>query len=55
MKRSEVRLDSGRTIQLVSMLSVVWFQDDYAFPLSAEADTAIAALAWDSLAREEEL
>jgi hypothetical protein len=33
-----------------SDLTMIWFQDDYAFPLSADAERAIIAVDWDGLA-----
>ena len=37
-----------------AQLTVIWFQDDYAFPLSPEAEAAIVSLDWDRLADEQE-
>jgi len=36
-----------------TLLTVIWFQDDYAFPLSPEAASSIAAINWDKVARRE--
>ena len=36
-------------------LTVIWFQDDYAFPISLEAERALVALDWEKLAKEQEL
>jgi hypothetical protein len=36
-------------------LTVIWFQDDYAFPISPEAERALVALDWENLAKEQEL
>jgi hypothetical protein len=38
----------------VSDLTVIWFQDDYAFPMSDEAESAILALDWGSVATDGE-
>ncbi|APR82099.1 Hypothetical protein A7982_07448 [Minicystis rosea] len=35
-----------------SALTVIWFQDDYAFPLSEEAEQAIRNLDWEKWARD---
>jgi hypothetical protein len=37
-----------------SDLTVIWFQDDYAFPLSAEAEQSIMAIDWAKLARDDQ-
>ena len=37
-----------------SDLTVIWFQDDYAFPLSGEAEQAIVAIDWTTLASDQE-
>lgn len=37
-----------------SDLTIIWFQEDYAFPLSPEADLAIVGVDWDTLARDGE-
>jgi hypothetical protein len=36
-------------------LTVIWFQDDYAFPLGKDAEAALLALDWETLAIEEEI
>jgi hypothetical protein len=36
-----------------SKLTVLWYQDDYAFPLSAHAAQAIRAIDWETLAHDE--
>lgn len=36
-------------------LTVIWFQDDYAFPISPESEQALVALDWETLAKEQEL
>ena len=35
-----------------SDLTIIWFQDDYAFPVSPDAERAIVAVEWDKLARD---
>jgi hypothetical protein len=35
-----------------SDLTIIWFQDDYAFPLSPEVERAIVTVDWDALARD---
>jgi len=35
-----------------SGLTVIWFQDEYAFPLSEDAERAIHTLDWQRLASE---
>lgn len=35
-------------------LTVIWYQDDYAFPISADARAAIEALDWDTLSDQQE-
>jgi hypothetical protein len=37
-----------------SSLTIIWFQDDYAFPISNEAMQAIRAIDWDSAALDQE-
>jgi len=37
-----------------SGLTVIWFQDEYAFPLSEDAERAIHTLDWQRLASEGE-
>jgi hypothetical protein len=48
-------VSSGRDPVHVTCLTVIWFQDGYAFPLSSEAATAIRALDWETLAAQHEL
>jgi hypothetical protein len=48
-------VSSGRDPVHVTCLTVIWFQDGYAFPLSSEASTAIRALDWETLAAQHEL
>jgi hypothetical protein len=37
-----------------SDLTVIWFQDDYAFPLSEEVERQIYAIDWTALAHDDE-
>jgi hypothetical protein len=37
-----------------SELTVIWFQEDYAFPLSEEAHLAITSIDWDARAEDHE-
>jgi hypothetical protein len=37
-----------------SALTVIWFQDDYAFPIDAEVERAIIAIDWDRCAIDRE-
>jgi hypothetical protein len=37
-----------------SALTIIWFQDDYAFPISPDVERAIHAVDWDRLARDDE-
>ena len=37
-----------------SDLTIIWFQNDYAFPLDLETERAIAAVDWKTLARDGE-
>lgn len=45
---------SGSSVLYHTHLTVIWFQDDYAFPLAAPIESALLALDWDRLAVEEE-
>jgi len=38
-----------------SDLTIIWFQDDFAFPPSEEIQRQISAVNWNSLARDREL
>ncbi len=44
----------GRDVMYLTRLTVIWFQDDYAFPLGDAARAAIVALDWDAHAEEQE-
>jgi hypothetical protein len=35
-----------------SDLTIIWFQDEYAFPISPDVERAILAVDWDRLARD---
>jgi hypothetical protein len=37
-----------------SDLTVIWFQDDFAFPLAPDSERAILTMDWDALARDRE-
>ncbi len=37
-----------------SDLTIIWFQDDYAFPISPDVERAILAVDWDRLARDDD-
>ena len=44
----------GRDVRFFTSLTIIWFQDDYAFPLSEDARAALHALDWDAHAIESE-
>lgn len=46
-------VSEGRDVLTFTQLTVIWFQDDFAFPMSDDARAAIAALDWDALAEEQ--
>ena len=37
-----------------SALTIIWFQDDYAFPISPDVERAIVAVDWERLARDDD-
>jgi hypothetical protein len=45
----------GKTWDYRSSLTVIWFQDEYAFPLDASVESALLALDWDRLAAQSEI
>jgi hypothetical protein len=48
-------VSTGRDPTFETTLTVIWFQDEFAFPLDAEVASALAELDWDALAHEHEL
>jgi hypothetical protein len=48
-------VSSGKDPLHYTSLTVIWFQDDYAFPLSAEAAAALTALDWNAHVADQEL
>lgn len=48
-------VSSGDDVGHYTCLTVIWFQDDYAFPLSSEAEQALFALDWTNLAKQQEV
>ena len=45
-------VSSANDALFYTQLTVIWFQNDYAFPLSPEAEAALLALDWDRLAAQ---
>ena len=48
-------VSSGKDPLRYTALTVIWFQDDYAFPLSAEAAATLTALDWNAHSTDQEL
>ena len=46
---------SGKDHAHTSYLTVIWFQDDYAFPLGPQIEAALLSLDWDRLAKQSEI
>jgi hypothetical protein len=47
-------VSSGEDPLEYTELTVIWFQHDYAFPISPEAAAAVSDLDWERLARRQE-
>jgi hypothetical protein len=47
-------MSTGRDVRYFTSLTVIWFQDDYAFPLGESMRAALHALDWDAHAHESE-
>ena|SRR5688500_3240477 len=48
-------VSSGKDVLHYTQLTVIWFQEDYAFPLSADVEGALLAMDWNKLADEQEV
>lgn len=48
-------VSSGRTPLYSSHLTVIWFQDDYAFPIDTGAEATIRAIEWERVSTEVEI
>ena len=45
-------VSTGKTWEYRANLTVIWFQDEYAFPLDPDIETSLRALDWDGLAHQ---